>query len=332
MPVYNAEAFVAEAIQSVLDQTLTDFELLIVDDGSTDGSLAVIESFDDPRIRIIRLPMNQGLRKASNVCLANATGKYMARMDGDDVAAPNRLSRQITYMEEHADVGVCGTFMEVFGSEGGIWRYSLDSERIKAELLFKQPLPNPTAVLRLDVLRRNGIRYHEDGPSGYEDWELLYALKDRTEFAILPEVLVRYRRGQDSATRYGHAQRQWQRALHRRVLQDLGIDASERDLECQLAFAGELPGQISREDLQQYRAWLSRLLSANGRLEVFPASAFRQVIDDAWRWLFYGLEARGWRGIVDYALVSRGLRAEHLKHLVKSCLLGRASRTAALPS
>lgn len=110
MPVYNSERFVAEAVDSILQQTLTDFEFLIVDDGSTDGSLGIIQDYAerDPRIRITQHSENRGVAAARNTGIARASGKYVAVMDSDDVSLPQRIEKQVTYLEAHSDIGAVG--------------------------------------------------------------------------------------------------------------------------------------------------------------------------------------------------------------------------------
>ncbi len=108
MPVYNTEKYVGTAIQSVLDQTYGDFEFLIVDDGSTDGTASVLESFDDPRIRLIHQE-NQGCYPARNRAIAEARGEYLANMDADDLILPTKFEKQIKYLEDHPEVVLVGT-------------------------------------------------------------------------------------------------------------------------------------------------------------------------------------------------------------------------------
>ena len=110
MPVYNAEKFLAEAIESILAQTFSDFELIIVDDGSTDGSAGIIRAYaeHDSRIRVVKLDMNEGVASARNRGIALSSGKYIAAMDSDDISLPERLQRQVEFLESHPDIGAVG--------------------------------------------------------------------------------------------------------------------------------------------------------------------------------------------------------------------------------
>src|SRR5882672_11542755 len=114
MTVYNTEKYLTEAVNSILNQSLKDFEFIIIDDGSTDGSAQLLDSFLDPRIRIFKSSENLGLIVQSNKALGLARGKYIARMDSDDISLPTRLATQVAFLESHLEIGLCGTFLAYF--------------------------------------------------------------------------------------------------------------------------------------------------------------------------------------------------------------------------
>jgi len=137
MPVYNGEVYLREAIDSILDQTLTDFEFLILNDGSSDHSVDIVRSYDDPRIRLVENEANLGVVQTLNRGLDLANGTFIARMDCDDRSLRDRLARQVAFLDDHPEVGICGTWMEAIGARAGyIWRYPTDPERIRCSLLF----------------------------------------------------------------------------------------------------------------------------------------------------------------------------------------------------
>ena len=115
MPVFNSERFLAEAIESILTQTFTDFELIIVDDGSTDGSADIIRAYaeHESRIRFVQLAENMGEAGARNACIARASGKYIAGMDSDDISLPERLQKQVDFLQAHPEIGGVGTHADV---------------------------------------------------------------------------------------------------------------------------------------------------------------------------------------------------------------------------
>ena len=188
MPLYNSEEFLAEAIQSVLKQTFSDFEFLIVDD-SNDRSYEIAKSFSDSRIRIIKNNPSLGLRKSSNIGIREAKGKYIARMEADDIALPHRLKTQYEFMESHQDISVSSCYMEAFGAEKGIWSYPLTNDEIKAGLLWGITFAHPACFMRKNFLLDNNFFYNEVGFPYSEDWEFFYNMRNKAVFANIAEVL-----------------------------------------------------------------------------------------------------------------------------------------------
>ena len=135
MPVYNVEKYIGEAIESILNQTFNDFEFIIIDDASTDNTVSVIEKFSDNRIKLIRNETNIKLAASLNKGLRIAQGKYIARMDGDDISLPHRFQKLYEFLENNPSVDICGSAMRVFGNEETVWEYSSDDKEIKAEEL-----------------------------------------------------------------------------------------------------------------------------------------------------------------------------------------------------
>lgn len=194
MPAYNAEPYIAEAIGSILDQTFTDFELIIVDDGSTDSTPGIVAAFSDPRIRCERNEKNLGIVGALNRALALARGAYIARMDADDVSDPERLSKQVAYMDEHPECIVCGARMRLFGAKRGETRQPSADPQIRAAMFFSNPFAHPTVMIRASVLGQAGLKYRE-GYEGIEDFRLWADLlkADGGVFFNFPEPLLKYR-------------------------------------------------------------------------------------------------------------------------------------------
>lgn len=195
MGVYNGEKYLAAAIQSILDQTLTDFELLIINDGSVDRSKEIIHSFTDPRIVYVENDGNKGLIFTLNRGLELARGKYIARMDADDIALPGRLAQQFHFMEAHPAIAVSGASIELFrdGQSLGKWRVPVSDKAIAMNLLFIPCFCHPTAMMRAEVFRMHPFRYSTDYLHA-EDYELwIRLLRNGFKIGNLPQVLLRYR-------------------------------------------------------------------------------------------------------------------------------------------
>ena len=189
LPVYNGERYLREAVESILSQTLKSFELLIVDDGSTDGTKAICRSFTDPRIRVHRYEENAGVIFALNTGVDRITTKYVARMDADDVSLPDRLARQVEFLESRPDIAACGCWMVelVDGRLRDVMR------RPTGEYLRQtswRPIPLYTPCLKTDVLRE--LRYRPEYAHA-EDYDLQLRLCQSHRVDNVPAVLQQYR-------------------------------------------------------------------------------------------------------------------------------------------
>jgi glycosyltransferase involved in cell wall biosynthesis len=194
MAVHDGERHVGEAVRSVLDQTLRDFELLIVEDGSRDGTRAVLDGFDDARIRIVANERNLGLTPSLNVGLRESRGVYVARMDADDVSLPERLARQVAFLDAHPECAMVATWVERIAENGsalGVVRAPTGSEEIRRYLRQGNCIAHGSVLLRRDAVEEAG-GYHEDMEPA-EDYDLWLRLIERREVACLPEVLYRWR-------------------------------------------------------------------------------------------------------------------------------------------
>ena len=171
MSVYNGEKYLREAIESILNQTFTDFEFIIVNDGSTDDTLEIIQSYNDERIKIINNEQNIGLTKSLNKALKQAKGKYIARQDADDVSLPNRFEEQIKYLEEHSEIAVLGTSKYVINKDGKILRKVIALSDPGKILFNDNAFTHGSVMLKKAVVDKLGyynelFRYSQD----YELW------------------------------------------------------------------------------------------------------------------------------------------------------------------
>jgi glycosyltransferase involved in cell wall biosynthesis len=194
MPVYNNAPYVAAAIDSILRQTFVDFELLIVNDGSTDSTTKTVAGFSDPRLRLINRE-HRGLVASLNQGLAMASGEYVAIMHGDDVAFPTRLSRQVEFLSNHPEVGILGTAYRIIDMDGRNREKIVlpcDDLDIRWTTLLGNPFAHPTVMMRHQVIWDNGLYYREtfDIDEDYELWSrfIFYA-----RAANLRSPLLKYR-------------------------------------------------------------------------------------------------------------------------------------------
>jgi glycosyltransferase involved in cell wall biosynthesis len=209
MPVRNGAATVAAAVGSIRWQSFVDWELLVVDDGSTDTTVATVSAFDDRRIRVLSDGSWLGLGARLNQAVAQARGRYLARMDADDIAYPERLAHQIAFMEAHPDVDLVGTRAIVFRGDGeviGLLPFRERHEEICARPWNNFPLPHPTWLGRAEWFRR--YRYGVPEVLRAEDQDLLLRAYRESLYACLPNVLLGYRQGEYSLAKTLLARRQ----------------------------------------------------------------------------------------------------------------------------
>lgn len=201
MPVYNGGPYLAEAIQCILHQTFADFELIIINDGSTDDSEAVIRSFHDPRIRYIS-QQNQGLAATLNNGLAVARGKWIARQDQDDVSLPERFAKQLAFLEAHPEVGLLGTCATVTDAQGkaiGALDHPTTDGPLRFALLFDSPFVHASVMAARSLFEKVGG--YDTDPLVFEDYDMWSRMMRHTQGANLPERLVRYREVSTSISR-----------------------------------------------------------------------------------------------------------------------------------
>jgi glycosyltransferase involved in cell wall biosynthesis len=196
MSVYNEEAYVAAAIESILNQTFKDFEFIIIDDGSADGTADIIRTYEktDSRIKAIRQE-NRGLIAVLNRGCKLSQGKYIARMDADDISLPTRFEKQFEFLEQHPEVGVVGTWTMVYKNRifDHIWQTPKCPELIPWGLFFKTAVIHGSVMMRPHVLASAG--YYRSRALYVEDYDLWARLVDRTKFANIPEALYVYNIG-----------------------------------------------------------------------------------------------------------------------------------------
>lgn len=195
LPAYNAESTILDAIDSILSQTYHNFELIVIDDGSTDSTKNTILGYNDSRIRFYSNEVNIGLIATLNRGINLSKGKYIARMDADDISLPDRLSIQLEYMESHPEVIVCGTLIKLFGCHRGRLsqiKFKKYSKDIKDALIIQCGFAHPTVMMRRSILVQNNIKYNPQYINS-EDYKLWIDLSAYGEFHNIPVKLLKYR-------------------------------------------------------------------------------------------------------------------------------------------
>lgn len=200
MPVYNTAEYLREAMDSMLAQTYTDFELIVLNDCSPDNAEEILNTYEDPRIVRYRGEKNQGLANVLNVGMDMARGKYIARMDSDDISQPTRLETQVNFLEQHPEIDLCSCGMQLFGAKEGIWKRSSEPEKVKIEALFFSPILHASSVWRKESFDRLHLRFLQTmvPAEDYDMWTR--ALVAGLTLVNMPQVLYQYRIRPNQAT------------------------------------------------------------------------------------------------------------------------------------
>ena len=327
IPVYNKSPFVKEAVESVLKGTFTDFEIVCVDDRSTDNSLDVLRSIADPRVRIIELPQNLGPAGAANAGLDACTGEYIVRLDADDIALPDRLEKQIAFMDAHPDIGASGGRLDLFGSTRESWSFPHDPEDCAAQQLFGVPVSQGASILRRSVVEEHKLRYDPSWPRIGEDWLFWTRMGRVTRFANIADPVVLYRRGTQNIS-HGRDKHSDFMVLARNIFAFHGIAHTEEELELHLMGLYLFKQKPTKERVRSLRAWFDRLLMINTERNLFPRDAFARRVAQAWDGLYHYLPRYGAPVAMEHLRLSRAWPMDRVMYLAKyrvNALLGRVA-------
>ena len=193
MPVYNTASFLREAMDSILSQSFTDFELIVLNDCSPDNAEEILDTYADPRIVRYKGDKNVGLSNILNVGIGLASGKFIARMDSDDISFPDRLQIQVDFLESHPEIDLVSVGMQLFGAKEEVWIRERNPEKVTIEALFHSPILHASSMWRRESFEENGLLFRQEMvPS--EDYDLwTRAMVKGLKFVNLPLVLYKYR-------------------------------------------------------------------------------------------------------------------------------------------
>ncbi|OHV07733.1 glycosyltransferase family 2 protein [Kushneria phosphatilytica] len=287
IPVHNRQHYIVTAVDSILEQTYTDLELLIVDDGSTDATLDVLAQYRDPRLRVETNPGNLGIPATRNRGLALARGEYIALLDSDDRAWPERLTRQVAMLDRHpelAQIGSACNFMDEHGRMlKRVRRRPVSAAEVDASLPFYCALTNRTILARTALLREIG-GYDESFPR-CQDYDLHQRLSRTHRMANLPQILVC---GREHAARFtrqtGEVGRERKEAICRRALEEIGLAPSQEELagHYDLSRPGKLGEALTADYLIWAEQWLRRIEQANHHSRRHQPEALAAVTSGRW--------------------------------------------------
>lgn len=277
MPLHNAAAYVGDSVKSILSQTFKDFELIVVDDASTDGSGEVVQGINDSRVRLIRSEVQLNAAGARNLGMAEATGEFVAFLDADDIALPERLDVQVRFLREHPEVGVLGSQVVTMNQNGAFVSNGVGarpSSQIPSLLLFANWLALSSVMVRKEVLRPFRPEF---APA--EDYDLWARLAGKTTVHILPQTLTRYRVNPNGVSvREPERMLKAVAAIHAWQLAALGI----HEVSPVHALLGSWPISAGMEMVNSAEQWLLRLKQTNDQSRVYAEQEFNQTLAECW--------------------------------------------------
>ncbi len=283
MPAYDRERLLPAAMDSVLAQTFDDFELIVVDDGSSDRTAEVAASTGDPRVRVVRNERNLGVGASRNVGLDQARGEFVANLDSDDLAHPRRLERQVARLRARPELALLGSWAQRIDADGRateVIRRPCGTARIRSQLLFRNCFKNTTVIGRRDVLLQH--RYREQFTVN-EDVDLHVRVALAHEVDNLPEVLASYREHPGSLSggeRYATSLAD--RAIASEQLDRLGVEHDRHDLGLHRRIRWLREPRLKRSEIDRVDRWLLRLRDANRRRGLYPEPWFGWVLANRW--------------------------------------------------
>lgn len=287
MPVFNGETFLKESIQSILNQTYKNFEFIIINDGSTDTSASILSHFTnkDNRIKIYTFLDNAGVVRCLNKGIELSQGKYIARMDADDISLPNRLKKQVLFLEQNPKYYLIGSQTEMINQKGkqlGVFTQLYSSyEELKISSLFYSPFSHPTIMIKKEFL--NSTSYHSDFHK-IEDYDLWIRLLENNFASNLNETLLLYRIHPGQETQNENNIRVSNlKKLYRRQFKLYGISFSEIDLETHLLIPGSNAIQLSLEQIKELDIWLQKLHNQLLNINRFENKYLNNIFKRVWR-------------------------------------------------
>lgn len=292
MSVYNSEKYLSEAIESILNQTYRNFEFIIINDGSTDKSLEIIKNYAQQDSKIFLISRgNRGLVASLNEGMKKARGKYIVRMDADDISLSARIEKQVEFMETNPDIVLCGTAAIVFDDKiQKKWKVFEDEKMIKAELLFSSPFIHPSIIMRKDLILKYNLFYNKKflHTEDLELWNRIsnYGLK----MANINEILFKYRNTPNSVTKnadkYETKRFNMISFIFKKNLKLLHIDNTEKEnnLHFNLTVNHRIRNIDNKEILFNY---FEKIINANRTVQIYDENSLKKILGRKWLWYIY---------------------------------------------
>jgi len=275
LPTYNVELYIFEAIQSVLNQTIQNFEIIVIDDCSTDRTISIVEAFNDSRIRVIKKQENKGLIDSLNLGFEEAKGKYIARMDGDDINELDRFEKQLTILQNNPEIKACGCWLQQFGKNNKIIKHKEHNKEIQSRLLISNPMSLGASMLERKAYESFKFLNDKIHVEDYDFWAR--SAWDCPMYNI-QETLYHYRV-------YNNQVSKVYKAIQLKGDIDIKLSLYHKLLFSKDVYSDELIAKLlysnrscSIQELKLIFNWFTVLIKKNNKLGIFDNYAFKKVI------------------------------------------------------
>jgi|GEM_PF-418767 len=278
IPTYNAGRYLADAVTSVLEQDFTDFELLLIDDGSTDDTAAILQTFTtDSRVRLLRNKSNMGLIRTLHRAYSECRAPLIARMDSDDICARTRFSQQVAFLQANSDVGIVGGAIRFFGTVApSVFHFPTDHAAIRPAMLFYCPLAHPALMFRRELVDQGLLRYDDDFRHA-EDYHLWSRLLLQVKAANLPNVILDYRlHAQQISSDSSDKQYAASLRVRHKMFSECGVAPTEEETALHESVILERPLAMA-DYLPQLANWFKRLEDANQQSQYWDKVALHSL-------------------------------------------------------
>lgn len=282
MSNYNTDiGMLEESINSILSQTYRDFELIIIDDQSTDDSILTIERLAsiDKRIVVLKNHVNSGLAYSLNKGISISKGKYIARMDTDDISLPDRFQKQVEYLNEHPEVDILGTYAETFGDGNGLsFNPFVSINDCKCHLIFVPCLIHPTVMIRKSFLNEHNLQYNAKYLCS-QDFDMWTRCADVGNVSMLRKVLLKYRiHGTQISNKKRELQRRYAIEICERQLQNIDIIPNDNELLYHLVLCGK--DELTLQNINGVVSWKNRIIEANAVRGYYNDKALKKILNN----------------------------------------------------
>lgn len=280
MPVYKGDKYLSEAVDSILNQTFSDFEFIIICDDPTDETRQILDKYQQKDSRmIIHYQERQGLANSLNRGISLAQGKYIARMDADDISLPTRFKKQVEFMDNNPEIGISGTWVKVIGKPPKfVLKHPCDHEDIISNMLFYCTIAHPSVIFRREAFRKNELCYCQE-ESYAEDYGLWVRVASVLKLANVPQICLCYR--MHNSNTKTNIQKGVSSNIRLSQIKKLGINPTKVEFEIHEALS-DYTFTVNKDYVLQIKLWLEKLQDANFKMNIYPEPALSKVLVNYW--------------------------------------------------